>query len=130
MIAVVTPNPVAATLVVARELGLDEVYAIGGAQAVAALAYGTASIAAGRSDRRAGKCLRHGSEAPRLELASASTSRPGPSEVIVIADGSADPEACAADLLAQAEHGRESEALLLSTDAALSEAVSYACCSI
>jgi histidinol dehydrogenase len=44
-IAVVTPNPVDVTLVVARELGLDEVYAIGGAQAVAALAYGTDSIA-------------------------------------------------------------------------------------
>ena len=44
-IAVVTPNPVAATLVVARELGLDEIYAVGGAQAVAALAYGTESIA-------------------------------------------------------------------------------------
>ena len=66
-IAVVTPNPVDATLVVARELGLDEVYAIGGAQAVAALAYGTESIDAGRPDRRAGKCLRHRCEAPRLE---------------------------------------------------------------
>ena len=44
-IAVVTPRPVDATLVVARELGLDEVYAIGGAQAVAALAYGTETIA-------------------------------------------------------------------------------------
>ena len=66
-IAVVTPNPVDVTLVVARELGLDEVYAIGGAQAVAALAYGTESIAAGRPDRRAGKCLRHRCEAPRLE---------------------------------------------------------------
>ena len=45
-IAVVTPDPAEATLVVARELGVDEVYAIGGAQAVAALAYGTASIPA------------------------------------------------------------------------------------
>ncbi len=45
-IAVITPRPVDAILVVARELGLDEVYAVGGAQGVAALAYGTASIAA------------------------------------------------------------------------------------
>ena len=43
-IAVVTPHPVEATLVVAHELGLDEVYAVGGAQAVAALAYGTETI--------------------------------------------------------------------------------------
>ena len=54
-IAVVTPNPVDATLVVARELGLDEIYAVGGAQAVAALAYGTETIAARRRDRRAGE---------------------------------------------------------------------------
>ena len=48
----------------------------------------------------------------------------------MIADETADPEACAADLLAQAEHGADSEALLLSTDAALSDARHYACCSI
>ena len=51
-IAVVTPNPVDVTLVVARELGLSEVYAVGGAQAVAALAYGTETIPRRRPDRR------------------------------------------------------------------------------
>jgi histidinol dehydrogenase len=121
-IAVVTPQPVAATLVVARELGLDEVYAIGGAQAVAALAYGTASIepvdcivGPGNAYVTAAKLLvstRVGIDIPA-----------GPSEVIVIADETADPEACAADLLAQAEHGSESEALLLSVDPMVSDAV-------
>ena len=121
-IAVVTPNPVAATLVVARELGVDEVYAIGGAQAVAALAYGTATIdpvdriiCPGNAYVTAAKLLvstRVGIDIPA-----------GPSEVVVIADETADPEGCAADLLAQAEHGSDSEALLLSTDPALSAAV-------
>ena len=52
-IAVVTPRPAEATLAAARELGIDEVYAVGGAQAVAALAYGTETIPSGRQDRRA-----------------------------------------------------------------------------
>ena len=51
-IAVVSPRPRAALLATARELGLDEVYAVGGAQAIAALAYGTETIRAGRQDRR------------------------------------------------------------------------------
>ncbi len=121
-IAVVTPRPVSATLVVARELGLDEVYAIGGAQAVAALAYGTASIAP--VDRIVGPGNAYVTAAKLLVSTRVGIDIPaGPSEVIVIADGSADPEACAADLLAQAEHGSESEALLLSTDRVLSDAV-------
>lgn len=122
-IAVVTPNPVAATLVVARELGLDEVYAIGGAQAVAALAYGTASIEP--VDRIVGPGNAYVTAAKLLVSTRVGIDLPaGPSEVIVIADASADPDACAADLVAQAEHGSESEALLLSTDQALSDAVS------
>ena len=121
-IAVVTPQPVAATLVVARELGLDEIYAIGGAQAVAALAYGTASIEP--VDRIVGPGNAYVTAAKLLVSTRVGIDIPaGPSEVIVIADASADPEACAADLLAQAEHGSESEALLLSTDPVLSDAV-------
>lgn len=121
-IAVVTPSPVAATLVVARELGLDEVYAIGGAQAVAALAYGTASIEP--VDRIVGPGNAYVTAAKLLVSTRVGIDIPaGPSEVIVIADGAADPEACAADLLAQAEHGSDSEALLVSTDAVLSDAV-------
>jgi histidinol dehydrogenase len=121
-IAVVTPNPVDATLAVARELGLGEVYAVGGAQAVAALAYGTDTIAP--VDRIVGPGNAYVTAAKLLVSSRVGIDLPaGPSEVVVIADETADPEACAADLLAQAEHGSESEALLLSTDAALSDAV-------
>ena len=118
-IAVVTPNPADATLVVARELGIDEIYAVGGAQAVAALAYGTETIAPvdaivgpGNAYVTAAKLLV--SRRVRIDLPA------GPSEVVVIADASASPAAVAADLLAQAEHGDDSDALLLtdSTDLA------------
>jgi histidinol dehydrogenase len=121
-IAVVTPNPVDATLVAARELGLDEIYAVGGAQAVAALAYGTPSIPA--VDAVVGPGNRFVTAAKLLVSARVRIDLPaGPSEVVVIADASADADACAADLLAQAEHGPDSEALLLTDCAALAEAV-------
>ena len=122
-IAVVTPNPVDVTLVVARELGLDEIYAVGGAQAVAALAYGTETVAP--VDRIIGPGNAYVTAAKLLVSSRVGIDLPaGPSEVIVIADETADAAACAADLLAQAEHGDDSEALLLSTDPALSERVS------
>jgi len=121
-VVVVTPNPVEATLVVARELGLDEIYAIGGAQAVAALAYGTATIP--RVDRIVGPGNAYVTAAKLLVSPAVGIDLPaGPSEVLVIADGSARPGRVAADLLAQAEHGDESESLLLTTDAALLDAV-------
>ena len=121
-IAVVTPRPVDATLVVARELGLDEIYAIGGAQAVAALAYGTASVAA--VDKIVGPGSVYVTAAKLLVSSRVGIDLPaGPSEVIVIADATADADVCAADLLAQAEHGPDSEALLLTTDAELSDRV-------
>lgn len=121
-IAVVTPRPAEATLAVARELGIDEVYAIGGAQAVAALAYGTETV--GAVDKVVGPGNRFVTAAKLLVSSRIGIDLPaGPSEVIVIADRSADAEACAADLLAQAEHGPDSEALLLTTDSALSERV-------
>jgi histidinol dehydrogenase len=122
-IAVVTPNPVDATLVAARELGIDEIYAIGGAQAVAALAYGTGTIPA--VDVIVGPGNRYVTAAKLLVSSRVRIDLPaGPSEVIVIADETADPEAVAADLLAQAEHGPDSEAVLLTTDRRLAEAVS------
>ncbi len=122
-IAVVTPRPVAATLVVARELGIDEVYAIGGAQAVAALAYGTESIPA--VDKIVGPGSAYVTAAKLLVSASVGIDLPaGPSEVVVIADRDADPAVCAADLLAQAEHGPDSVAVLLTDDRMLSEDVS------
>ena len=121
-IVVVTPNPVEATLVVARELGLDEIYAIGGAQAVAALAYGTATIAP--VDRIVGPGNAYVTAAKLLVSSHVGIDLPaGPSEVVVIADDSADPGRVAADLLAQAEHGDESEAILFTPSVALLEAV-------
>ena len=121
-IAVVTPSPAEATLVVARELGLDEIYAVGGAQAVAALAYGTETIAPvdavvgpGSAYVTAAKLLV--SSRVRIDLPA------GPSEVVVIADATAAADRVAADLLAQAEHGDDSDALLLTDDATLAAAV-------
>jgi histidinol dehydrogenase len=121
-ITVVTPSPADATLVVARELGIDEVYAVGGAQAVAALAYGTdtiepvdAIVGPGNAYVTAAKLLVAGRV--RIDLPA------GPSEVVVIADGTAAPDRVAADLLAQAEHGDDSDALLLTDDPTLADAV-------
>ena len=121
-VAVVTPNPADATLVVARELGIEEVWAIGGAQAVAALAYGTdtiepvdAIVGPGNPYVTAAKLLV--SSRVRIDLPA------GPSEVLVIADASASPSVVAADLLAQAEHGEDSEALLLTDGGELAAAV-------
>jgi histidinol dehydrogenase len=121
-IVVVTPDPADATLVAARQLGIDEVYAVGGAQAVAALAYGTeaippvdAIVGPGNRYVTAAKILVSGDV--RIDLPA------GPSEVVVIADGSAEPTRVAADLLAQAEHGDDSDALLLTDDERLADAV-------
>ncbi len=121
-IAVVTPRPAEATLAVARELGIDEVYAVGGAQAVAALAYGTETVAP--VDKIVGPGNRWVTAAKLLVSSAVAIDLPaGPSEVVVIADASADPAQCAADLLAQAEHGPDSEAILFALDDALARAV-------
>jgi histidinol dehydrogenase len=121
-IAVVTPRPDDAVLVAARELRVGELYAVGGAQAVAALAYGTetidpvdAVVGPGNVFVTAAKHLV--SARVRIDLLA------GPSEVVVIADGAASAHAATASLLAQAEHGSDSEALLLTPDAELSDAV-------
>jgi histidinol dehydrogenase len=121
-LAVVTPNPADATLVVARELGIEEVYAVGGAQAVAALAYGTDAIE--RVDAVVGPGNAYVTAAKLLVSSRVRIDLPaGPSEVVVIADGSASPDLVAADLLAQAEHGDDSEALLLTDDGGLASEV-------
>jgi histidinol dehydrogenase len=121
-LVVVTPGPSEEILVAARELGIDELYAVGGAQAVAALAYGTESIAAvdavigpGSAYVTAAKLLV--SSRVRIDLPA------GPSEVLAIADAGADPARVAAGLLAQAEHGDDSEALLLTDDDELADRV-------
>jgi len=121
-IAVVTPDPADSILVVARELGIEEVYAVGGAQAVAALAYGTESVE--RVDAIVGPGNAYVAAAKLLVSSRVRIDLPaGPSEVVVIADAAASPERVAADLLAQAEHGADSDALLLTDDAVLSAEV-------
>ncbi len=121
-IAVVSPRPAEAVLATARELGLDEVYAVGGAQAIAALAYGTETIP--RVDKIVGPGNRYVTAAKLLVSTAVAIDLPaGPSEVVVVADETADPAVCAADLLAQAEHGPDSVAILITTDAALASAV-------
>ena len=117
-LVVVTPNPVDATLVAARELGIDEVYAVGGGQAVAALAYGTETIE--RVDAIVGPGSAYVTAAKLLVSSAVRIDLPaGPSEVVVIADASADATIVTADLVAQAEHGDDSEAVLITPDAAL-----------
>jgi histidinol dehydrogenase len=125
-IAVVTPRPHPAVLATARELGLGEVYAVGGAQAVAALAYGTESVP--RVDKIVGPGSRWVTAAKLLVSGTVAIDLPaGPSEVLVVADDGADPTVCAADLLAQAEHGPDSEAILVTTSATVAEAVAAIC---
>lgn len=121
-VAVITPRPADGILAAARALGLDEVYAVGGAQGVAALAYGTESIPA--VDKIVGPGSIWVTAAKLLVSTRVGVDLPaGPSEVVVVADATADPGLCAAGLLAQAEHGEDSVALLLTDDAALSDAV-------
>jgi histidinol dehydrogenase len=121
-IAVATPHPSAALLGAARELGIDEVYAVGGAQAIAALAYGTEAIAP--VAKIVGPGNRFVTAAKLLVAADVAIDLPaGPSEVLVIADDSADAEQCAADLLAQAEHGPGGRAILVTTSSRVADEV-------
>jgi histidinol dehydrogenase len=121
-IAIVTPKASEATLAAAHALGVDEVYSVGGAQAVAALAFGTETIPP--VDKIVGPGNRWVTAAKLLVSSHVAIDLPaGPSEVVLIADRSADPARCAADLLAQSEHGPDSEAILLCLDPELSAAV-------
>ncbi len=121
-IAVATPGASEGLLATARELGIGEVYAMGGAQAVAALAYGTETVP--RVDKIVGPGSRWVTAAKLLVSGSVAIDLPaGPSEVLVIADDTADAALCAADLLAQAEHGPDSEAILVTTSRRLADDV-------
>jgi histidinol dehydrogenase len=121
-IAVVTPRPSALLLAAARELGIEEVYGVGGAQAIAALAYGTETIAP--VAKIVGPGNRWVTEAKLLVSGHVAIDLPaGPSEVVVIADDSADPDECAADLLAQAEHGPDGASILVTTSARVADEV-------
>ncbi|MGO4550743.1 histidinol dehydrogenase [Lysobacter sp. 2RAF19] len=115
-------------LVAARRCGIARVFKVGGAQAIAAMAFGTASIP--RCDKLFGPGNAFVTEAKRLVTMTgdgpAIDMPAGPSEVLVIADGNADARFVAADLLSQAEHGPDSQVILLSDDAALIDAVEAA----
>ncbi len=121
-----SPPPIADPILAAARLcGIDEIYQVGGAQAVAAMAFGTATIP------RVGKIFGPGN-AYVTEAKRQVSSRPdgaaidmpaGPSEVLVIADEGADPAFVAADLLSQAEHGPDSQVVLVTPSRKLAEAV-------
>lgn len=114
-----------AVLVAARLCGISRVYKLGGAQAIAAMAFGTGSLA--RCDKLFGPGNAFVTEAKRqvsMHADGAAIDLPaGPSEVLVIADAGANPAFIAADLLSQAEHGPDSQVVLLSDDAVLIAAV-------
>jgi histidinol dehydrogenase len=108
--------PHAGALAVCALLGVEEVYAVGGAQAVAALALGTASIPG--VDMVVGPGNAYVEEAKRRLFGEVGIeSLAGPTELVVVADASAPPEAAALDLLAQVEHGPGSQSVLVSPDA-------------
>jgi histidinol dehydrogenase len=109
-------------LAAARLAGVDEVYRIGGAQAVAALAYGTATIAP--VAKIVGPGNAYVAAAKRLVFGKVGIDMiAGPSEVLIVADRNANAEWIAADLLAQAEHDTAAQAILITDDAALADAV-------
>ncbi|SDY95963.1 histidinol dehydrogenase [Lysobacter sp. yr284] len=114
-----------AVLCAARRCGIGKVYKVGGAQAIAAMAFGSDSI--GKCDKLFGPGNAYVTEAKRqvalLEGGAAIDMPAGPSEVLVIADAGARADFVAADLLSQAEHGADSQVILLSDDAALLDAV-------
>lgn len=113
-------NP--ATLVAAKEAGADEVYKVGGAQAIAALAYGTESIP--KVDKIVGPGNIFVALAKKAVYGNVSIdSVAGPSEILVLADETANPRYVAADLLSQAEHDELASAVLVTTSAELAAAV-------
>jgi histidinol dehydrogenase len=112
-------------LAAAKLAGIDEIYRVGGAQAVAALAYGTPTI------KPVAKIVGPGNAyvaaAKRLVFGQVGIDMiAGPSEVLILADGSANPDWIAADLLAQAEHDTAAQSILITDDAALADAVERA----
>lgn len=113
------------TLVAMDVAGIDEIYAVGGAQAIAAFSYGTDQIKpvnmiVGPGNSFVTEAKRQCYGKVGIDFVA------GPSEVLVIADGQADPEVIAADLLAQSEHDREAKGLVVTTDKALGRAIEKA----
>ena len=122
MVTPPTENLNSAVLAAAKIAGVDRVLAVGGAQAVAALTYGAGFIP--RVDKLVGPGNAYVAAAKRMAYGKLDIDMvAGPSEVLVIADGSADPKYVAADLLSQAEHDKLASAVLLTTSDELARAV-------
>ena len=116
-------NPL--VLAAAKRAGVREIYRVGGAQAVAALAYGTQSIAA--ADKIVGPGNAYVAAAKRQVFGTIGIdSIAGPSEILVVSDNGSDPEWIAADLLSQAEHDASSQSILITDDAAFATKVESA----
>jgi histidinol dehydrogenase len=128
-IAMCVPTPDGAlnplVLAAARRAGVSEIYRVGGAQAVAALAWGTASIAP--VDRIVGPGNAYVAEAKRQVFGRVGIdSIAGPSEVVILADAANDPRRVAVDLLAQAEHDEAAQAILITNAPAFADSVAAA----
>lgn len=128
-IAMVVPSPDGVlnplVLVAARLAGVEEIYRIGGAQAVGALAYGTQTIApvfkiVGPGNAYVAAAKRRVFGTVGIDMIA------GPSEILVVADGRNDPDWIAADLLSQAEHDESAQSILITDDAAFAERVDQA----
>ncbi|MEI7107621.1 histidinol dehydrogenase [Pectobacterium versatile] len=124
-----SPPPIADEILYAAQLcGIKEVFQLGGAQAIAAMAFGTESVP--KVDKIFGPGNAYVTEAKRQvsqQLDGAAIDMPaGPSEVLVIADSGATPAFVASDLLSQAEHGPDSQVILLTPDVAMAKAVADA----
>ena len=114
-------NPV--ILAAARIAGIDRIFKVGGAQAIAALAYGTESVP--KVDKIVGPGNAYVAEAKKQVFGVVSIDMiAGPSEILVVADGKSEPKYVAADLLSQAEHDRMASAVLVTDSAVLAEQVS------
>ena len=127
VMTVPTPDGIVNPLVLAaaKLAGVNEVYRVGGAQAVAALAYGTKTIAP--VDKIVGPGNAFVAEAKRQVFGTVGIDMiAGPSEILVVADGENDPEWIAADLLSQAEHDASSQSILITDDAAFASRVEEA----
>lgn len=111
------------TLVAAKEAGVDEIYKVGGAQAIAAMAFGTESVP--KVDKIVGPGNIYVALAKKAVFGYVSIdSIAGPSEILVLADKTANPRYVAADLLSQAEHDEMASAILITTSQKLAEEVS------
>ncbi|PWQ95267.1 histidinol dehydrogenase [Leucothrix arctica] len=124
IMVVPTPDGVVNELVLAAALvaGVDRVFTVGGAQAVAALAYGTESVPP--VDKIVGPGNIYVATAKRMVFGTVGIDMiAGPSEILVMCDGKTDPDWIAMDLFSQAEHDEDAQAILLTTDAAFAEQV-------